>query len=486
MKPWSRRRGRELLGIDFSGNNLKLARARISSNKRILVNVVNRDIKGLTDDAISKVIKDAVSELDIQNARIVNIIPSHTVITKNIEIPSTNPQEIKEIINLQASRYTPYSREEIIVDYIDIDIYKHSYTKILLVIVARNIVKRQFEILHKAGIKLESILFAPECMALFVPKTLKVDTKSKPVSIIHVEEDFSDFIVVFKDKPVFIRNIPMGAAHILRGEEDRLKFAEEIKSSLEGYQSEDIKETPSELILATTVEDVKGLESTLSSNLHLPLKVTQHFKDLLTLDRGFKMSELSPRLSFLNVVASLFSRDEVKINLIPEETKLRKSLEERGRELIKTGIFILTIFVLVFSTLISKIYFKSTYLDNLNTKYKSLNEEARKLEDDFVKVSLIKNYLQNRGYSLEVLVELYDVTPYDLELNDIRFDYASGKFTVKGTAASMSTVFSFVDNMESSDYFKDVKTRYTTKRKDGTVDVTDFEVVCLLDKEEII
>ena len=47
----------------------------------------------------------------------------------------------------------------------------------------------------------------------------------------------------------------------------------------------------------------------------------------------------------------------------------------------------------------------------------------------------------------------------------------------------MSIVFAFVDSLEKSSYFKDVKTRYTTKRKDGTRDVTDFEINCLLEKE---
>jgi Tfp pilus assembly protein PilN len=132
--------------------------------------------------------------------------------------------------------------------------------------------------------------------------------------------------------------------------------------------------------------------------------------------------------------------------------------------------------------LISNIYFKSAYLRKLDAEYQTVNKEAQKLEGDFTKISLIKNYLSKRGYSLDVLAELYTVIPQDLELADIRFD-GQGKFSIKGTAESMSTVFSFVDNMEKSKYFKDVKTRYTTKRKDGLKDVADFEIVSSLEGE---
>jgi Tfp pilus assembly protein PilN len=96
-------------------------------------------------------------------------------------------------------------------------------------------------------------------------------------------------------------------------------------------------------------------------------------------------------------------------------------------------------------------------------------------------VGLVKGYLSDRGYSLEALAELYDVLPLDIKLNFIMYD-KKGTFQLKGTAKSMSTVFSFVSNMESSKYFKEVKTRHTTKRKEGSKDVTDFEIICLIAK----
>jgi Tfp pilus assembly protein PilN len=72
--------------------------------------------------------------------------------------------------------------------------------------------------------------------------------------------------------------------------------------------------------------------------------------------------------------------------------------------------------------------------------------------------------------------------PLDLKLTDVKFD-EQGRFSVRGTADTMSTVFSFVEYMEKSKYFKDVKTKYTTKRKEETKDVADFEINSLLEKE---
>lgn len=474
---------RDLLGLDFASNNLKLAHLRVSLNKKELINIKSRNISGLSDDDIAKVIKTTFNELGAKDCTIINTIPSCSAITKNIEIPSTDPQEIREIINLQAGRHTPYSREDIIVDYIEIGTYKNSYTKILLVIVGRNIVKRQFEILQKAGLRLEKVLFAPESLAWSVANILKLKTDDSPTGIIHLDEGFTDFLIVLRNKPIFIRSIPIGTQHLMR-EKDlyQMKFVEELKTSFEAYQSEEANKSPQTTVLTGAVEEMGDLEAFLNEALPLPIRRMSYFQNMMLSENVLKSASSARNLSFLNVIASLFAWEQMKVDLTPEEIKLRKALEERGRELIKTGILTLTIFILIFSLFISNIYLNSAYLKKLNTKYQPLNEDAKKLERDFSRVGLIKNYISNRGYSLEILTELYNIIPEDLQLNDIRFD-SQGKFSIRGTAESMSSVFSFIENMEKSKYFKEVKTKYTSKRKEATKDVTDFEISCLLDKK---
>jgi hypothetical protein len=266
-------------------------------------------------------------------------------------------------------------------------------------------------------------------------------------------------------------------------EKYQLRFVEEIKKSIEAYQSEDIEKSPHVLILTGVVEELKELSEFLNGNLHIPSKILSYFKNLAVSPKVAKGSGDVGQNSFLGVIAPLFFLDELKADLVPEEVKLSKTVEERGRELIKTGILILTSFVLIFLVLLSKIYFKTTYLERIDAKYQKLNEEAQFLEGDFSKISLIKNYISKRGSSLEVISTLYDVAPINLKIIDIKFD-TQGTFSIKGTAESMATVFSFVDKMEKAVYFRDVKTRYTTKRKDGLKDVTDFEIIAELEKNE--
>lgn len=483
LNPLSGMHSEELIGLDLSGSSLKIARGRLTSGRLEIIELLSRNISGVNEEEVSKIIRDYLGGVKAKKLKVINVVPSSLIITKNIEIPSINPQEIREIINLQAGRHTPFSREEIIVDYIEIGTYKRSYTKILLVIVARSAIKKQHLILEKAGFRPEKTLLGSEGIAWASPKILKIDSAIFPVNIIQLDEDSTDFTVVLKNKSIFIRSIPIGAVNLV-SEKERYqeRFIEEIRKSLEAYQNEDIERPPQAVILTGAVSDLNYLGEVLGESLHLPVRIVSYLGNLTISDKALNAAKGLRNTSFLSIISGMSAWREIKVDLIPEEIRLKKAIERRGRDLIKTGIFILIIFVLIFFILLSKIYFKNIYLSGLNSRYKSLLPEAQKIEGDFNKVNLIKEYLSKRGYSIEILTEIYDMIPLEIELSDIRFD-SDGKFSIRGTADSMSVVYSFIDSMGKSKYFKDAKAKYTTKRKEGMKDVADFEITATLKKE---
>ena len=482
LNPFSQIGNNDLLGIDFSSENLKIAHILVYPNKKEVAQLFSRNIKGLADDEISKIILAAIKDLKIKNPRVVLTVPAQLVITKNIEVPSVDPAEIREIINLQAGRHTPYSREEIIVDYINLGTYRQNYTKILLLIVNSTVIKKQFAIADKSGIKIEKALFSQEGIAVLTGRIFKSDSASSPVGIIHIDEGFTDFTITFKNKAIFIRAIPIGRQQLVsEAEKSQLKFCEEIKKSLEAYQSENIEKPPYMLILTGALEEIVDLDSVLNEAVHFPVRVLPYLNNITLANTAVAHASLAKNLSFLSVIAPLLASSECKVNLIPEEIKLKRVLRQRSKDLMYSGILALTMLVLIFLTLLSKLYFKNAYLKTLEGKFKNLAADAQKLEKDFQKNNQIRNYLNSRGISFKVLVELHDITPLNLELSEIRFD-REGKFIVRGTAESMSSVFAFVDAMGKSKYFKEVKTKYTTKRQEGKKDVTDFEINSLLNK----
>jgi Tfp pilus assembly protein PilN len=55
---------------------------------------------------------------------------------------------------------------------------------------------------------------------------------------------------------------------------------------------------------------------------------------------------------------------------------------------------------------------------------------------------------------------------------------ADNKITLRGQAQSMSDVFKFITTLDNSGYFKDIQTKYTTKKRIADTDISEFEIVC--------
>ncbi len=331
---------------------------------------------------------------------------------------------------------------------------------------------------------MDGLYFGPEVLAMASKKLFNLEIPEAPIVFINVDELFSDFVVILKDKALFSRSIPLGAQAFAQGEESFLRFREEVKKSLDAYLSEDIDKSPHLVILGGATQSLVPLKDILKETLPFPLEMVSEFKGLLVEKEAKKAVSLGSKVSFLNLISSLLGLPEVEINIIPEEIKLKMDLEQKSKELIKTGIFLIVIFILSFSIILSKIYFKSLYLKKIKTQYAQTIEEAKRLEDDYTKVNLIQSYLSKRGSSLQVLRELYNIIPSDVEFTDVRLD-DKGRLSLRGVAENMSSVFSLVEGMSKSNYFKEVRTRYTTKRREGASDVTDFEINSLVEQAGI-
>ena len=111
--------------------------------------VWNFNVNETPEETIAEKLQAALSELKLADVNLIGAVASHGVITRNLEIPSKDPSEIREILNLQASRHTPYSRSEIVIDYLNLGVFKTVYTKVLLVIVPRLVVKRFYDFSEK-------------------------------------------------------------------------------------------------------------------------------------------------------------------------------------------------------------------------------------------------------------------------------------------------------------------------------------------------
>ena len=472
----------DLIGIDLNEELLKIAHVKVTGLKREVANLVSHEVRGMSDEDITAFIAQTLTDLKVENPAAFIGVPLNTAITRSIEIPSRDPEEIREIVSLQASRHTPYSRSEIIIDMLILGIVRESYTKVLLVIVPIELVMRQTKLLERANLKIQKVFFPPEGICSACSKILGLESSDAVTAVVHMDSLFTSFIVMQKNKLLFVRGISIGAENLM--EEKAVyndRFIDELQKSLESYVMDEAGPKPSQLILTGVAAETTDLDDLFSETLLIPIRHQTYFNHFAISEKARAVASSSKKISYFNLIAPLLLYDKMKVDLISEDRKMKMQFEKRGHEMMKTGILLMVFLTLLFVFIAGKVYVKSTYLAGLKARYQPAKEDAKQLEQQFLKTQVIKDYLTNRGRSLEVLIELYDVLPKDLRLSDIKYEDGE-KFSVKGTSKTMASVFAFVSNLDKSGKFKNVKTKYVTIRSEEGADVADFEIAAVVTK----
>ncbi len=482
LKVFPQLANRDIICFNLSGDSLKLVHGRAAPSGLRFVDFLSVDIQGRSDEDLPGIIREAVGRLKLGSAEAVNVIPAHFAITKDIEIPSQDPKEIREILDLQAIRHTPYSQEEIIIDYMKVGTRKDSYTKLIFMIVPLSLVRRQIAVLARAGVKIERVFFAPEALGHACSRIFHLEQKSSLQTVIHIDVKFTDFMNVSGGKLVYIRSIPVGAQH-LAAEKERYqgRFIEEIRKSVEAYEGEDNDRTSEEYILTGAPGAADSLQEALQQALNKPVRVLPYWEHLPLVSEQLKDHLSSAKESFLDVASALMAIDDLSVNFIPEEIKLRKIFEQKSEDLVKIGISVMVVLALICALLMSRVYFKSAYLKNLNQTYQPDLQKAQKLQKDFSRMEIIKDFSENNDIPIRVLAELYDLVPADVRFTAVKYT-DQGKMAIEGNARTMSTVFSFISGLEESRYFKKAESKRTAKRKEGDEELVDFEIVCMLEE----
>jgi len=472
----------DYISVTMSEVVLKIAHFRLGGSTPRLLNIFKKDIKDVPEEERLQLVQSAMATLNLKRVRGICVVPSGMATTKNIEIPSVDPQEIKSIIDLQAGRHTPYAREEILVGYINIGVHERNYTKILLIIVNRQIIKKQLAIFEQANIKVDKVLFAPEGKASFYGEFLHSKEHEIPSGIIDIGKQTTDFIVEAKGLVITCRSIPLGLEHLIKeGETARDKLINELVASVETYQNEDIYKPPETFVLTSDDAKIKDLQPILQEKLKITVKVVSYL-DHITATQPVMLKIVSEfdDESFLDTMAPLLTLKNIQVDLTPDEVKVQRAIEEKGHQVVQAGILIIILLLLVCSIFFAKIYFHNQYLLRLTDEYHAKRKIVEELEEISTNTRIVKNYLHSRMLSLEIVHELYAKIPDEIYLKNLTVE-EDGTIHLQGISESRSTAFAFVTILEDSPLFKKAKMISSNAQKDRGKDVSAFEIAFKLE-----
>lgn len=435
-------------------------------------------IKDKTDEEIARGLDILLKEKKLKPkgpGRIILSIPRQACATGYCRLPSTKPDEIKEMARLQAGKLLPYEPQTIVFSYQTLRITADGYSEIILLIVHQALVKRYLRLLEKYEFRPQEITIDAEGMRGWL--ALEKDAaKDEPVMLIDLDPGCGRLDILAGGRLLYSRAFGLTLPPV----EYKLRLLDEINKSLIAYDKEGIGRKPARGFITGAGESLNLIDEDFMKNFNFkcisePQTQNMHLKA----DRAVRVSDLKEN-SFASLLGMVLSPEKPCFNLLPEDILTRRQKDAYQRQMyVSIALFLLIAATLTLSLgmdLLSKRGLKQ----RLDRQLQNLSSAALRIERMDKKLTLLKNHLEQSNTCLDILTEVFRIAADDVSLILLEYD-ASGPLLLRGQARTIAAVFNFVNALETSKRFKGIQVRYASKRKVKNEELADFEIVCPLE-----
>ncbi|MFH1395026.1 MAG: PilN domain-containing protein [Candidatus Omnitrophota bacterium] len=434
-------------------------------------------LKSNSPEEVTKVVSSIIDEKIYKKFKpFVLSIPRNQATLRNLKFPAKDKKELDDIVNLHLTQEVPYSREEIIHNYEIIEKDAAGFTNIILGIMHRQTLIKQFTVFEKIGLYPDNVLLGTFGVMSFLIRgrfAKNGDTSLK--ACVNIGEEFTDFFVFKETTILFTRSIAINGESLKR-ETNIKKFASELRQAL--IVSRIGRTEKIENLYVTGIRDINPkLAETITGVLNIKVEIIDVFNVIGTL-KGVKNIETI--LKNVSISAMLgISSDPLtsKFNFVLPEAKMRRDVREMTKNLFVMGgiiIYLLVVFLLFF---MSKLYTQESYLNKITSEIKKLQQTNKSSMRALEKIKTLQIFMRYKDSFLYYYYELAKIVPENITID--RFTYNKKKeISLVGKGTDMGEVFKFVRNLNSSGIFGEAELRYSRKASKESGDYNEFNITC--------
>lgn len=419
--------------------------------------------------AIIEILDAALKRMGYGASPVIIALPCSHVSCHSLKIPSSLPEEVEDIVNLQASHYLPFSADEFIASYQILDVSKEGYSNINLIIAHRGIINRQIKIFK--DLKATEINVILSSYGLCELYNYVNPQGSGPLMIVDIDLQQVELAIVFQKKLFFSRSFKLSNSP--QWEE---LFLDEISKSVEAYLKGAWLARPSKIIVSCAEKRLTEILEVLAKQSVLPVEPLS-YKNKIEFSPALLNNISNSDNSFAALIGLGLNKLPEPLSLLPVEIKEERKIIAKKRARRRIISFICAI-ILMWSLAIAKnLDNKAAQLARIEKELSKISAEAKPLEEIEKRFKLLGSAGPNKASPLDILHELYQAMPDKISL--VNFTYEEGvNVSLRGQAGDLDSVFAFAAQLGRLAVFKNfnVKVKYATVKK--AQGVVDFEVTC--------
>ncbi len=478
------RAGEPIAWLEVGTDTIKLLLTRQTRAGLAVDNLFLRKIPG-GGAPLTETLADAFRRVPRRTYRLVGCVPRPMVNLRTLELPSTDPDEIADMVDFQAGRQTPYSKDEVLLDYRLLGSRREGYTRVMLVIVQRSLLRQYFYVLDDLGAEVAWMTASSEGLLHWYRHFAREPTEGV-AAILDIDAGYSDFVVLAGHDVIFSRCLRLGATRLLEHPEAGwADLALEIRPLLEGCRAEAQGIAPSRIVLSGAGARIPGLAGHLQSALNLPVRSHDETKDPRLIGSTEDMAAFSRTFSLTALVGLAAAPDMLQINLMPETVKLRHAAlaqAERWGGLSRAAISLLMALSLYVTT---RFRLQQQEYNQLCARTERLMPARRKAERMFEIRTIVREYRRPELSMAHILSELHPRVPSTLSLDAVDIDVHRERcrMSLSGHAASIRDIRSLMTELEKSPRFSAIREEGPIV-KDPRTNRFRFKVIGLVEGSE--
>ncbi|MFH1836539.1 MAG: pilus assembly protein PilM [Candidatus Omnitrophota bacterium] len=402
-------------------------------------------------------------------------IPRDQVILRNLSFPTKDESELESIIELHLTQEVPYARDEIIYDYAVLDKTSAGFTNVLLSIVHRRTLIKQFSVFEKLNLFPDNVLLSTFGLLRFFTKAAPPKTNSEIVACLDIDENFTDFFLIKNDQILFSKSITIPSKQ-LRAYDKLPKFEGELKQAVIVAQS-GRRAGPSRVYVSGVIRKNLELENSVKNVFQIPPETIEPMDVVGSLKGIRNIREIGSNISLSSVLGIALNPLSSRFRFILPEAKMRKYAHDLTKNLFITGGAVLYIIVLTLICFIGKSYGRQAYLDRLKLEIRTIERTNMNSTVALDKIKILKKFM---GYEQSLLFYYYEISqlvPRNITVS--RIVYSRNKeFSIIGEGTDMGEIFKFVRTLDTSGEFGKAELRYSRKATKDGKELNEFNIVC--------
>lgn len=467
--------------VEISGSWLKIIHAE-PARQGIAVSKAHVAPVDVNDPALAETIRDIFEMQKIPRVLTVGCMPRQMVTVRMLDLPSTDPEEIGDMVDLQSSKQTPYSREEVVFDYRILGVGQGGYTKVMLAIVQRSVLRERHLLFEEAGIDIDYMSISSEGLLNWL-NTTRPSTPGG-LMVLDVDASCTDCSFFSGGCLVFTRSIQMGAQGLRDGGQKALKrFVGDVRRSLEVCQNDVQGVSAHNVIITGGSPAVPGLVEALREGLALPVEQVRSANCVTREPREKPMADVAAQgVSLTSVIGVAAGLQDMVFRFLPDSVRYRRRLFERARRTARFAMLLLTLFVALSCCASVSFYLQYSHLDALKTETAETSLAARRVQEQRGVINEIALRALSEGAVVRQLSQLHDGTPKGIAYDHVETDLSKQQITLEGSGKSIREIRELIKKLDEGVVFKDVKEDGATTL-DPTTKRYRFRVVCKLEGE---